>query len=267
MRIKIIFVLLIIVCLLLVGRYFLNQHSKSELELFEVWESKCVNYKNGFTNSSKFSEKARYEVQHINRPYFIPQKGIECELVEKLEKSSDKFVLVFIQVEPPIGSKEQKDNYRALGIKFSNYVPLDTWLAVIPADLEYMSDLIKNYNVRWIGEYYAEEKISPYIKNGNIADHTKNFDGTYKLGIKFAENVSQSEAAWVILKHGGIPISWTKSINHYASRVPKYQIDNLAEDYRVIWIDELPGPPVDKIVKRIIGGIFTKSSEHVTSFK
>lgn len=222
-----------------------------ESKLFKEWENNCSNFTDGIINRTLLPhEVIMFEVRLRSRPHSVPPPGIDCELLQILKQPTDDFLYVAMQFDPQIGSAEDREKYRDLGIQLEGTIGFGGWVVIIPADLVYINDLIKNHNVRWVGPTTIEDKVSQYILDDQYKKRSwaVNEDGTIDVIVVFSENVSETDALETIKTHKGELLDTQESLSGYTIKILRDNVLEMVKNYKVKWVEFVSPPAVPNVV-------------------
>ncbi|MDP8257554.1 MAG: S8 family serine peptidase [Candidatus Alcyoniella australis] len=174
---------------------------------------------------------------------FLPAQGLDPELVSNIAPSliatkSDRVHLLVQLREFP--SLSQRADLERRGIELLHYVPDHAWIASVPRDIRLEANGFSE--LRWAGEYLAEYKLT-----GRVAE--REFDGfavdqqqRVHLAVMFCADVPFERAMDVAELYGGEVINGADAINMLSVALPADEIDSLAADDAVLWVDQVaPG--------------------------
>jgi len=124
------------------------------------------------------------------------------------------------------------------GIEILNYLPNYAYYASLPADR--IGTLSDQANVRAIVGILPEDKLSPYIREGEVFDYVRTGTDKVRLTVVFFDDVSREEAIQISERYGKVNDAPT-TCNIFALTVPEALVSSLAGEDAVQWIE--PAPP------------------------
>ncbi|HVR99067.1 MAG TPA: S8 family serine peptidase [Thermoanaerobaculia bacterium] len=164
---------------------------------------------------------------------FTPAPGIEPGLEEKAADPRARRVGLVQLREVP--GEEERARLAALGVELLDYIPNNTWIARLPADLGRVKALAQ---VRWIGRLLPEDKLSSQLARSK--------GRALRPGVKISLEVSVleggfDEARRLVETLGGRVTESNPKLGYLRIRLPEIALPSLAAADPVRWI--APEPP------------------------
>lgn len=172
-------------------------------------------------------------------PGISPQVRSHITLLAATPGARDYLITQF----KDIPSVEEREVLEGLGIKLLGYVPNYAWFASVPASEGTLEELENIPFHRATFEILARDKIAPSIIERGVGEWAKNPDGTANLIIMFFKDISLDIARQIASAYGGRVISELSLLNSLTVAIPEEKIQDLADESRVQWINEVPPPP------------------------
>ena len=149
---------------------------------------------------------------------------------------------------------KQGETLRQAGVELQQYVPYYTWMATIPADQP--AQVMNLSLVRWVGDWSAADKVHPRLQQGDIgswAIHPEK-DLVHVI-MDLHADVPIDEGVAMVHVHGGITPREMVWENIVPAWIPPEQIEALATEEAVEWIEEYPPPlqPVNDQAQQTLG--------------
>jgi subtilisin-like proprotein convertase family protein len=169
---------------------------------------------------------------------FIPTPGVDSATLNQLRAKAvgDKPVHLLLQFyQPP--TPEQKAGLKARGINLLDYIPSNTWIASVEPNA--IATLPMESGIRWAGVLTPADRTSNFLSNATLLTFYANPDNRLPLIVEFADDLSLSDGRTIIEQHAGSMEGQVQSINALMVYLPKDQLNSLAAEDGVIWI-ELP---------------------------
>jgi hypothetical protein len=169
----------------------------------------------------------------------MPPEGLECSLLNKLRGFGNIHVIIQFHKIP---SMQEKVELEKNGVSLLNYIHNNAYFASVPSSEGKLRDIVNMSHIRWIGDILPEDKISEYIRKGQIGDWAIDEEGNIILRVKFFEDVSPSSAKFIAKKYGNVE-SGIELLNYITVSVPREKINQLAKEDEVQWIGLVSPPP------------------------
>jgi subtilisin family serine protease len=150
---------------------------------------------------------------------------------------------VLIQFYQLPGENERAE-LAAAGIKLLDYVPDNAWFAAVDTEIDLNRppfDLI-----RWAGPILPQDKISPALSSGRVADWSLESDGSVKLSILFFNDVEKEEINTLLARYQADYLSDDGRTGYVARFSGNSVIADLAREDIVQWIDNGPSPVIPR---------------------
>jgi hypothetical protein len=151
-------------------------------------------------------------------------------------------------------TSEQKETLRRAGVELQQYVPYYTWMAAIPAD---RPEQVMNLPlVRWVGDWSAADKVHPRLQQGEIGSWAVHPEkDLVHVMVDLHAGVPIDEGVTMVHAHGGITPREMVWENIVPAWIPPEQIEALAAEEAVEWIEEYPPPlqPVNDQAQQALG--------------
>jgi hypothetical protein len=184
---------------------------------------------------------------HLLAGTLVPTPGLDADTRAKLEsrageartRGADR-IHVLVQLDY-IPTETQRADLAAQNIELQTYVPNNAWMAAIPASDP--ASIIHVPGVRWVGDWSAEDKLHPYIKEdswGEWAIHPT--QDMVMVVMQLHTDVSLGRGVELAEAHGGVAMDPIIGIHGMTVWIPKNHLLALASEEEVAWIEEGPPP-------------------------
>lgn len=190
----------------------------------------------------------QYEISLRSRT-FTPPPGIDPQFRDSLAhhfKRGDTRH-VYLQLTRHLEEKE-RDVLEAQGVVLLSYIGGYTWHVVVTGEQPLaFTDSVTLIRIpilgtiRWMGEIEREDKIEPKIRTEGVGDYNRQPDGRVDVVVVFFPDVAEEEVAATAERYGKALRS-PGMLNDIVLRLEEAEIEQLAEEDAVQWIEEL-GPP------------------------
>jgi hypothetical protein len=218
-----------VICLVIFGSAFV---------ISENMIAKADENEEELTLSTGENENGFYYAIPLRSRTIKPMPGISEELLGKKLPDRLHGLIQFYEL-PDISEREYLAN---LGVSLLGYLPYYAWMASLPS--ERLEEIISHTNVRWIGKFQPEDKVSPSILGDKLSDYIINLDGTLNLVVTIFEDVPQDEARGTLNRYGVVYEEPILS-NFWLVNIPKDNIWALASEDSVQWVEGVPPPLVE----------------------
>lgn len=172
---------------------------------------------------------------------FTPEPGIEPSLESQVSAQAEGHIHLLVQLWV-IPTEDERAALQAAGIHLLSYIPQNTWLAWIPAQMDLQA--ISPTAVRWMGRLLPTDKISPALQAHGVASWATGQDGRALLDVHFFADVAADEARGIITGHSGQIQEDLSDFSHYLVWFPADAVNVLAAEDAVLWVDNAPPPKV-----------------------
>ena len=179
---------------------------------------------------------------HLKNRRFTPDRGVERALAREIESRSDGVVHAIVQLYGP-PTQEQRALLAAQGVRLLSYVPNNSWLASVPADVDQLRNLDAGI-VRSAVRLRPGDKLSQTLRGGGVPPWAKTSEGRAALVLRFFDDVDPTTAAGVIAAHGGESVGPVRDARKLRVTLPIAEIAGLAAEDSVQWLESVPPPPV-----------------------
>lgn len=165
---------------------------------------------------------------------FTPSPGVEPEL-RALDLKSRKGALGLIQLDE-VPDEALIAHLEGLGVKLLQYVPNNTWIAKLPADVDRAASA---HSVRWVGRLLPEDKLAESLREKSLVVRDQG-KPVVTLDVEAVEG-SVAEAAARVQALGGTVVEQDEALATLRVTLPRKAVRGLAESDAVVWISsEMP---------------------------
>jgi len=173
---------------------------------------------------------------------YIPEAGALKFFVDKKKSSPCLFngkYYVLMQFNKLPGDKE-KDILKSNGIILNDYIPNNTYYAIIPSDINI--DIFSSINTRAISSIPPVSKLDTLLTNAHIPAYAIKVPGMVDLIVQYFPGIDETAAENAIVSAGGDVISHSDVFSHMNIRIGIDKIQQLASMPWIKWIAPIPPP-------------------------
>jgi predicted outer membrane repeat protein len=189
---------------------------------------------------------------HLKSRQFKPA-AIDSASLSNLAGSGKPRVHVLVQLDF-IPRELAKAELETLGLKLLAYVPDYAWIASVPATEAGAVHQLPG--VAWVGELRIEDKLDPSIRTDSWGPHNLAPDGkTAAIYVILHKDEDLETGRNLVASYGGIVKSVAYGINLLIVEIPKGNIQALASEDAVQWIEPaaIPFGPANDGIRAQIG--------------
>lgn len=128
----------------------------------------------------------------------------------------------------------------AAGVELLDYVPDNAWFAAVYSEIDLNQPPF--HLISWAGPILPQDKISPALSTGGVADWSLEDDGSVKLTVLFFKDVEKEEINSLLERYQADHINDNGSTSYVARFSDDSVIADLANEDIVQWIDNGPAP-------------------------
>lgn len=177
---------------------------------------------------------------HLRSRQFVPAPGLEVALERQLRVTARPRVHALVQLHGPL-TPSVAGALRRARVELLAYIPEDAWLASIPADAGALRPLL-GAGVRALLRIRPDDRLSPYVRDGEIGPWATHADGTYDLvATAFAD--AGPTAAAAAAERAGAEVIGIHAPGKVIVRASRAAIGILAQEDDIQWVDQVPPPP------------------------
>jgi hypothetical protein len=166
----------------------------------------------------------------------VTPSDIEAQSALKNARTSRWHGLVQL-ADPP--NEAQRRALEQAGVELLGYIPQNTWLASLPADVNGVQNLSF---VTWMGSLTPQDKVEPALQAGNFGEWAVNDDGSVNVWVDAFADVSLDDAAALIGAHGGTVSQILPEYGRLYVTAPADALWALAAEDSLQWISQAPPP-------------------------
>jgi len=139
------------------------------------------------------------------------------------------------------------------GIVLLDPVPDNAWLAAISQPLTPAK--VANYGIRWLGRLETVDKIHPRILRGEFGPWAQYLDNRVIVTARLFADVPPIRGEDLARNHNAITGDYIQTLNTWVIAILPEDIDALASEDEVQWIDVLPPPmkAVNDVARQVVG--------------
>ena len=172
---------------------------------------------------------------------FVPAPAVKQVLAQESALLLGKHV--FVQFDRPLTDADRQ-SLAADGMQLISYIPNFTY--TVHLEIEIDESFANRHGLRWLGEIYPDDKISPYITDIGIADWARRGGDLVEFKIVLHEDEDLDYWAREFQNQFDADIvGLARSINTVELIVPELSYLQLSEIDAVIWIELDAPPPVE----------------------
>jgi len=170
---------------------------------------------------------------------FVPEPGVEAARAY-LEARPAAEGHVLLQLRNP-GDAAGRRVLEGLGVELVQYLPQDTWVARVPADV---LDGVGADLLRWAAPVEPADRLHRRLREAEPRAYARTADGRYRLIVRFWRDVPVDEARALLADLGAEVESEVDFLRSFDVVVDPGQLATLSEHDRVQWIQEGNPPKV-----------------------
>lgn len=170
---------------------------------------------------------------------FVPEPGVEAAR-EYLRARPAAEGHVLVQLRNP-GDASERRVLEGLGVELVQYLPRDTWVARVPADvLEGMGSEL----LRWAAPLEPADRLHRRLREAEPPVYARTADGRYRLIVRFWRDVAVDEARAVLAGMDAAIETEVDFLRSFDVVVAPEHLQTLAEHDLVQWVQEGNPPKI-----------------------
>lgn len=171
---------------------------------------------------------------HLKSRSFAPAPGVEASLKQMTAARPAGWIGLLQFTEIP--DKAERARLEQAGVELLEYIPNNTWIARLPADVNRVQSFT---GVRWVGRLLPGDKIHPRLAEG-LGPKAAPLPARLEVEVEAVEG-SFDDARRRIEALGGRVIETEATLSWLRVELPRSAVQSLAASDAVLWI--APTPP------------------------
>jgi len=175
---------------------------------------------------------------------FVPSPGVSPALLQQIipftsDPTARYYVITqFVKIPGP----HEMAALAELNVQLLEYLPNLAWFASLPASMERLHQLGALPFHRATLEIQPIDKLAPELSQG-VGQWARNPDGTVSFNVQFFKDVPLEEGRRIVTSLGGRVTAELTVLHALTITLPEAQLQNLVQEAKVQWIDQVPPPP------------------------
>jgi len=184
--------------------------------------------------------------------HFTPAEdtGAMGTINDRVKASGSAHILIQFYAIPDDAARQSMDR---AGITLLDPIPDNAWLTAVREPLTPAK--VAEYGIRWLGRLETVDKIHPRILRGEFGSWARYLDNKVIITARFFADVPPARGENLARNHDAITGDYIQTLNTWVLAILPENIDALASEDEVQWIDVLPPPmkAVNDVARQVVG--------------